>query len=223
MSQAHLMNPDYINEFKLLNGMKADEISENCCLISEYWFDVTGVDAFGWDITIYWRKCRTTSPGLYNQFPMGVVKSNMDDYYMSPDQLIALIRRLYILGDFREIRKIANWLEDHYNTYDNLSAVTNLSRMQQPQVLAFARACLGGSTTALSVICIYSYLTKWGETSGRLKSRLMFTTLGMDTTRYICAGLLRLSKFKNKKGLYLAYFWEKAHPIHRFLLSGATA
>lgn len=135
----------FINRYGLLNPTSKDTVSENTLLTTLTYHQLLKVDK-----RYYWYKNADVldsvekyiylcfRDGWYNQYPEDVHISNPDDEYMSPDQLLAIMLWLHILGREKELKTLARRILFQVGTYDNVSQDLNFKRMMQPQILALA-------------------------------------------------------------------------------------
>jgi hypothetical protein len=190
-------------------GRKVAE--ENSLLWQQELVLKTGEEQLVKDQAAYIERCRTVNVGLYGQRPIGEEKGNKEDY-MSPDQLIAIISHFYMIGDKMSVSDIWEWLNSHWLTYDNLSAKTNIARIQQPQAVLFSAICAGQRWLMpfLSIAHIVSCMAKERDTSGKLKAWTMMKTLNMRLTYKICTRLVK--DWNIVSGIY---FPQENHPLNR--------
>jgi hypothetical protein len=211
-----MINKNYKSEYGLINAKIADINAENAPLWSVEYLLLENNPVLFHSLENYIRLCKTDTKGLYNQFP---IRYHNKDDYTSPDQLIAFVAFFKMSNLNSEIKDIWKYLINHIGTYDNLTAKTNWSRIMQPAALAFVGACAGSkwAKIALSISCVYSCATKKNETSGKLKAWVMFKTLNMKITEFLCTYFIKKTSFKDWKGIFFEYFQEKEHPIRKIL------
>lgn len=203
------------NEYRLLNPSKLDIVSENTALCSLQYYliqkDLKVLEA----LVGYLRSCKTPVTGLYNQLPFPDPKV-AKDAYMSPDQLIAFVGVLKVLGQVDEIRKIWLYLKRNALTYDNLKAEINFDRIMQPSAVFFVAVCAGEKWAYPGLVgaILHSCISNPGKSSGKLKAWTMMQVLKMNTLSSVCAKLL--AGFDNWSQVFLEYYQEKGHPIRNF-------
>lgn len=203
----------FINDYKLLNAKEADINAENAPLWSIEYTLLTSEDTFQSPLIEYIEKCKTNIPGLYNQFPF---IANGRDNYMSPDQLIAFTASLAVANRTVAIKSIWSYLVKHLFTYDNISGRINFRRTMQLGALLFvaSHSKVRFALPALSIVLIYSCLTKRKETSGKLKAWVMFKSLNMKKTESICNLIIKNNSYlKSWYGVFKEYFKEEGHPL----------
>lgn len=198
----------WINKYGLLNPKTEDVVSENCPLTSQQ-YNLLGGD-LGVELDRYIENCYTGTVGLYNQMPE--FHGNKDDY-MSPDQLIAFVSRLYVVGRIDEIWTIWNYLLWHLGSYDNLTGRINFERLMQLKAFVFVGLCCNSWLAWLLkfplLISMVLSCRKPGEiTSGKLKSWVIMKTLNMTWSFKICSKLVG-----NWRDAFFTFYYQDNHPI----------
>lgn len=243
-----LLNPDYINDFGLVNAKKADNNAENSPLWSLEYLTLEANQELWEALFKFIMDCkRDDVKGLYHQSPktatpfrtvikisstaptskMTEFPRNHDDY-MSPDQLIAFILFLYKC-DPESCRQIWDYLWKHWFTYDNITGETNKERMMQPMAIAVAAVCGGGWFAkmfwfpVLVGSLIYSCWSEPVETSGPLKSWVILKHMHMKLTGYICTWLIERGPWLDWKGIFREYFKEKEQPTIQLINTGEVS
>ena len=203
------------NEYKLLNPSKLDIVSENTSLCSLQYYLIQKDLRVLESLVGYIKACKTPMRGLYNQLPFPDPKV-AQDAYMSPDQLIAFVGVMKVLGKIDDIRAIWGYLKQHCMTYDNLKAEINFERTMQPAAIFFVAVCAGKKWAypGLVAAILHSCTTKKGKSSGKLKAWTMMQVLKMNTLSRICAKIL--SGFDGWDKVFLEYYQEDGHPIRNF-------
>lgn len=211
-----LINTNYINNYGLINAKIADINAENSplwtmefILISE---DKVIKEHFLSKLKEYIKLCKTSREGLYHQSPD--LHENKDDY-TSPDQLIAFIACLKLIGEVKILNSIFKYLLLHLMTYNNLKpGKIDFSRIMQPAAVVFSAVCAGHFYLypLLSLICIYSCMAKPTQTSGRLKAWTMMKSLDMKITLTICNKIIG-KIWKSWDNVFKEYFKESENPI----------
>ena len=210
-----MLNPDYINDYGLLNAKKADINAENAPLWSlEYILLDNSTDLLQ-KLTIYIDSCRTETPGLFHQLPFKTEVPG--DQYMSPDQLIAFIGAFKLSNRQEAINNIWGYLKKHLFTYDNINpGKINFQRIMQPGVVLFCGLLAGNQWLRpfLSIALIIACLSSPEATSGKIKAWVMFKVADMKITEFICTFIINRNKYlKSWKGVFFEYFKEEEHPI----------
>ena len=161
----------------------------------------------------FWLDCEIYGEdGLYNQRPY---RTGGKDDNMSPDQLIALVAYLKMVGREDEIEAIWSYLKRHLFTYDNIGRKINFKRLMQPMAIAYLGAMTGSWfwEKVLILICrqACSEFDKenedWhSESSGVLKS-------------FVCLRSLKIFDEYCEKYYEEGFevYFPEGHPINRYL------
>ena len=211
---------DFVNDYGMLNAKRADINAENAPLWSLEWCLLSGDLDMLTNIENYIHKCKTDVEGLYHQLPESEVHEDSHDAYMSPDQLIAFVGALFVLGRAKQIKEIWRYLLKHFFTYDNLTGKINFSRIMQPAAVLFVGACAGNKLckALLVPVILWSVKAKPTQTSGRLKAWTMFKTLKMKLTEKVANYVIsKNDNFKNWAAVFKTYFYEEGHPIPEYI------
>lgn len=211
------MKSQYINRYGLLNSKLEEDVAENSPLWSIELYLLTGDESHLHNVVMFIDKCRTSELGLYHQRPEKENNGTKDDY-MSPDQLIAFVAALHKNNRNKNVKEIWNYLWKHFFTYDNLQpGKINKERLIQIGAVCFVGVLAGHKSLypILATACVYSCWIKQAETSGKIKSWVMFNVAEMKLTKKICNLIIKYrSEFVDWVGIFQEYFPRKDHPIY---------